>query len=298
MSTVPKESWTFSLDDYDIQHQGIRAIDLDVSYELRPGIGLTDPREYPNFVPVANFVNDFLISYPNETDFWEILNRKLAGAMLTDAIPTPYGIDYQLAEAVDNITITLTVHPYTLVPYSRASTVEQDVMVGTTKGDRLDGGVYRDALRGEAGNDTLHGGAEDDYLSGGFGNDRLYGDAGDDALVGGAGGDALFGGAGADRFVYNAAGDSSRAGGGIDRIHGFSRAEGDLIDLRQIDAIPGTGNDAFTLVTAFTGQAGQLMVRSTQTGVSVQGDVDGDRVTDLLITVLGVATLEASDFIL
>ena len=297
MSTVPNESWTFALDDYVIQHQGIRAIDLDVSYDYRPGIGLGDPREYPNFVPVANFVNDFLVNYPNETDFWEILNRKLVGALLTEAIPTPYGIDYQLAEAVENVTVTLTVHPYTLVPYSRASTVEQEVMVGTTKADRLDGGVYRDAMRGEAGRDTLHGGGDDDYLSGGLGKDRLFGDDGDDALVGGAGADALTGGAGADRFVYNAVGDSSRAGG-VDRILDFSRAEGDLIDLRQIDAIPGTGNDAFSLVTAFSGQAGQLMLRETGAGIAVQGDADGDGTVDLMIMVVGVTTLEASDFVL
>ncbi|RYJ02529.1 MAG: calcium-binding protein, partial [Acetobacteraceae bacterium] len=189
MSTVPRESWNFSLDDYAVQHQGIHVIDLDISYDYRPGLGLTNPFEYPNFVPIANFINDFIVSYPNETDFWEILNRKLVGALLAEAIPTPYGSDYRLGEMVDDLSISLTVHPYTAIPYSRTSTVEQDVVVGTDAADRLEGGDYRDALRGGAEADTLHGRGDDDYVSGGLGNDRLYGDAGNDDLVGGLGAD-------------------------------------------------------------------------------------------------------------
>ncbi|MDB5373857.1 MAG: hypothetical protein JWP04_2499 [Belnapia sp.] len=297
MSTVPKESWTFALEDYAIQHQGVHVIDLAVSYDYRPGIGLDNPLEYPNFVPIANFVNAFFVDYPNETDFWEILNRKLVGALLTEAIPTPYGIDYRLAEAVDNLSITLTVHPYTAIPYARASTVAQDVVIGTAMADALNGGAYRDAMRGEAGQDRLHGRGNDDYISGGAGDDRLYGDAGNDALVGGTGLDMLFGGSGADRFIYNAVGESAPAGG-IDRIIDFSHAEGDLIDLSQIDAVPGSGNDAFRFVEAFGGKAGQLMVTALGNAVKVQADADGDRLADLIIIVRGVDTLVASDFIL
>ena len=297
MSTVPRESWTFSLDDYAIQHQGVHVIDLDIAYDYRPGLGLGNPFEYPNFVPIANFVNAFLLGYPNETDFWEIVNRKLVGALLTEAIPTPYGSDYRLGEMVDDLSITLKVHPYTAIPYARASTVEQDVVAGTNLADSLEGGAYCDAMRGGAGGDTLHGRDNDDYLSGGPGNDRLYGDAGDDDLVGGAGADTLFGGPGADRFLYNAVADSSRAGG-IDRIMDFSHAEGDLIDLSAIDAGPAAGNQAFTLVEAFGGKAGELLLLGIDGDVRVHGDVDGDGRADLMLTVKGVGTLVAGDFIL
>jgi hypothetical protein len=63
MSSLPNESWSFSLDDYAIQHQGIHVIDLNISYDYRAGLGATIPYEYPNFLPVAAFINDFLVNY-------------------------------------------------------------------------------------------------------------------------------------------------------------------------------------------------------------------------------------------
>ena len=116
MQSLPSESWTFSIDDYAVQHQGLHVIDLRVDYDYRAGIGSSNPFEYPNFLPLAHFIEDFLVNYPNETDFWEIVNRKLVEGLLTDPVPTPYGSDYQLAETLDRLSITLTVHPDTKIP--------------------------------------------------------------------------------------------------------------------------------------------------------------------------------------
>jgi hypothetical protein len=292
---LPTESWTFSLDAYPIQHQGIRVIDLDVSYGYRPGLGATNPFEYPDFIPVSNYVQGFLTAYPNETDFWEILNRKLVESLLTDAIPTRFGFDYRLAEMVDWLSVTLSVHPTPGTPYRRASTVTQEVIVGTDADDELDGGFYGDAVRGGAGADRLNGLGGDDYLSGGLGNDRLFGGDGNDTLVGGAGADQLTGGSGADVFLFNVLSDLDRP----DRILDFDPAEGDLIDLRGIDAILGPGNDAFTFVTEFSGAAGELMVRARRDGIQVVlGDVDGDAGADFRIFVTATAPLAAEDFLL
>jgi len=109
-----------------------------------------------------------------------------------------------------------------------------DVLVGGTGNDTIDGTTPsansgneggNDLIFGLAGNDTitggngsndtLYGGAGDDTLSGEDGNDILRGGQGDDILSGGNGndiivggsnssdGDSLTGNAGVDRFVFN-----------------------------------------------------------------------------------------------
>lgn len=40
--------------------------------EFKPGIAQA---EYPDFVPIYTSIDSFLTNYPNETDFWEILNK-------------------------------------------------------------------------------------------------------------------------------------------------------------------------------------------------------------------------------
>lgn len=124
-------------------------------------------------------------------------------------------------------------------------------------------------------NDKLYGGADDDDLSGGAGNDILNG---------GGGRDDLTGDTGADTFRFHLASESTVFD--FDTIRDFSRAEGDKIDLSFIDANTVlSGNDAFTLGTAFTGAAGQLVITPTESGQMVQGDVNGDRLADFAFEV-------------
>lgn len=103
-----------------------------------------------------------------------------------------------------------------------------DVIIGGSRKERLDGRKGHDRLCGRGGEDQLQGRAGDDRLSGGSGADRIDGGPGSDLLRGGAVGDRLEGGSGADSIRGNAGrdrvdaadGDPDRmlAGGGRDRI--------------------------------------------------------------------------------
>ncbi|MEO1123416.1 MAG: hypothetical protein AAFX95_04990 [Cyanobacteria bacterium J06639_16] len=105
------ESWFFAFEDYAIEHQGQSLIDLFVSYDYVDGIGVDDPFEYPEFLQIFNFIETFLVDYPNETDFWEILNKNLVTDLLSEPIPTVFGFDYELAEVLDNLTVDIDVQP-------------------------------------------------------------------------------------------------------------------------------------------------------------------------------------------
>jgi Ca2+-binding RTX toxin-like protein len=129
----------------------------------------------------------------------------------------------------------------------------------------------------------------------GAGDDSLFGSANADILYGGLGADAIDGGGGADLYLYRSVFESTSAARDT-----LAFTAGDRIDLSFIDAnttTPGI-NDAFTFIgsDAFSA-AGQL--RAFQSGGQwiVEGDVNGDGVTDLVITVTGAATIAAGDFV-
>ncbi len=116
------------------------------------------------------------------------------------------------------------------------------------------------------------------------GNDTLQGGGGNDVLLGGAGRDVLTGGAGADQFRFADAAHSTT--GAPDLVSDFVAGQ-DRIDLRQVDANAATGaDDAFTYVTGFTGNAGQVMVTSLGgNAYRVLGDADGNSSADFAIDV-------------
>ena len=108
--------------------------------------------------------------------------------------------------------------------------------------------------------------------------------------------DVVRGGKGADTFRF-ADGDFS-AGPRTDVILDFGRS--DVIDLSGVDAIDGSGDDAFTFIgdDAFSETAGELRYQANADGVTIEGDTDGDGEADFSIEVLGVASLQAADFLL
>jgi Ca2+-binding RTX toxin-like protein len=136
---------------------------------------------------------------------------------------------------------------------------------------------------------ALTGSRRADVLMGGAGADTLIGGAGNDTLAGGLGADALTGGLGADHFRFDTV---AQANGDI--ITDISAAQGDMIDLRVIDANASLGGDqAFTYLggAAFTNSAGQLRFQS---GV-LQGDVNGDGAADFQMQLTGVTSLAVAN---
>jgi Ca2+-binding RTX toxin-like protein len=185
-------------------------------------------------------------------------------------------------------------------------TYSPDTVTGTDAADVLHGGLGastvsglagNDTLYGEAGADTLRGGEGNDTLYGGVGNDQLLGDAGDDRLVGGTGADLLTGGEGRDGFVFTALADLGATPAATDTIADFTHGQ-DRIDLSALDANSATSaRDAFSALIAPTDDfsaAGQLKLVD---GV-LYGNTDADADAELVIRLVGVSTLDLSDFVL
>jgi len=128
-----------------------------------------------------------------------------------------------------------------------------DVVYGGSGNDRIDednvyasndtfyGGSGNDWIEGDKGDDKLWGGVDNDTLWGQEGADELHGGYGSDMLNGGRGRDILTGDAGTDTFAF---GDWGSLSSGInptsrynpDQITDFSKAEGDKIDLKELDS--------------------------------------------------------------
>jgi Ca2+-binding RTX toxin-like protein len=139
-------------------------------------------------------------------------------------------------------------------------------------------------------------------LFGGAGNDTLTGGAGNDLISGGLRGDILTGGGGNDIFRYDSVEESNRAE--RDGIQDFSA--GDIIDLSRIDANTLIdGDQAFEFIgnAAFSKTAGELRFENISIGGPVwlvQGDVDGDGVSDfeVVLVINDQEPITAGDFIM
>jgi hypothetical protein len=111
---------------------------------------------------------------------------------------------------------------------------------------------------------------------------------------------------GNDIFDYDAITDSGVGSGNRDVITDFEGAGAtvaDRIDLANIDAIPGGGDNLFSFLGtgAFSGVAGQLRVTSDgDGGTLVQGSTDTDTDAEFEIQVVGVlpGAFDVTDFIL
>lgn len=180
-------------------------------------------------------------------------------------------------------------------------------ITGSVWNNYLDGGDATDWLWDNLGDDTVRGGLGNDLVSGDFGNDLVYGDDGDDAVEGGegndlirgeGGADTLYGDTGADQFTYATAAESTVAG--FDRIMDFVRGM-DKIDLSAIDANSAVaGNQTFNWTGAqpFFASPADLYFRSSLIGSVVEGDLNGDKIADFRVVVVGVYDMSAADFVL
>lgn len=120
--------------------------------------------------------------------------------------------------------------------------VEQNVVVGSRDGDRLNGRLTDDQLYGRSGDDTLRGKAGDDLLYGGDGDDTLRGDnsgnSGQDALWGEQGNDLLCGGNDDDELWGGRGNDTLRGNEGNDVLYG-ERGKDNLFGNRGDDTLRG-----------------------------------------------------------
>lgn len=174
-----------------------------------------------------------------------------------------------------------------------------DTLTGGAGDDAIEGQGGNDSLQGDDGDDKLVGGAGDDFMGGAMGDDRLSGGRGADVLWGGYGQDTLTGGEGADQFHFSEGGTAPDAAN-ADRIVDFSRAGGDVIDLSDYDARPGTPTiDPFTFIgtSSFSGVIGQLRYQFSGGDTLVSGDTNGDRRADFTIRLDGQIALASTDFV-
>lgn len=173
---------------------------------------------------------------------------------------------------------------------------------GSQSRDELYADDAANKVTGNGGDDTIHGNGGNDEVDGGAGNDYLMGNDGDDLVLGRGGTDNMVGGGGADRFVFTELSDSLVSA--PDWISFFESAQGDKIDLFHIDAnTNAAGNQAFAFIgsASFTGVAGQLRVVTNNHLTTVDGDVNGDGVSDFRVIVsswVSNTQVTESDFIL
>jgi hypothetical protein len=108
-ATALAEGFYFLMNDYKMEHQGeVNTLNIKLSYEYNAGIA---DQEYPDFIPIRKDVDAFLREYPNETAFWEIVNKQLT-ARLLEKYP-----------AIASVTCELQVTPSSKYSFIRGSLV-------------------------------------------------------------------------------------------------------------------------------------------------------------------------------
>lgn len=103
-----QEQFEFELRDLKVAHQDGNTLTLKLRYDYRRGLRAAD---YPDFRKLAQSCEDFFKGYPNDTDYWEILNLKLTARLLREF------------PALASITVAIHVAPTERIPFPRASTV-------------------------------------------------------------------------------------------------------------------------------------------------------------------------------
>lgn len=115
--TVPQEShaispvveeFSFLIKDFRVDHQGQGNLNITIRYRYRSNLSLKD---YPDFRWIAKDIENLLTNYPHETDYWEIVNKKITLMVLNKY------------SAVTVVTSQIEVSPSSDVPYLRSSIV-------------------------------------------------------------------------------------------------------------------------------------------------------------------------------
>jgi len=100
------EEFSFVIKDLKVAHQGGNTLNITVRYRYKSNALVSD---YPDFRLVAKDIETFLTNYPNDTDYWEIVNKKITLLVLDKY------------SAIASVTSQIEVLPTTTVPYLRSS---------------------------------------------------------------------------------------------------------------------------------------------------------------------------------
>lgn len=111
-SSVRVEEFSFLIKDFKIEHQG-ETNNLNITVQYRYRVNISDS-EYPDFRLVAKDIETFLTNYPNEKDYWEILNKKIT-LLVLDKYPP-----------ITRVTCQIQVSPSLLDAYLRSSIVTRE----------------------------------------------------------------------------------------------------------------------------------------------------------------------------
>jgi RTX calcium-binding nonapeptide repeat (4 copies) len=144
-------------------------------------------------------------------------------------------------------------------------------------------------------------------LVGNSNKNEIDGFGGNDFIIGDLGKDVLSGGTGKDLFLFRSTEDSGPSAALRDTITDF-KSRADTIDLFDIDAIKGGGDNAFTLLARGTqssavgkGEIGYFWVDNAGVGddkTVLRLNVDSDADMEMSIELNGLITLRAEDFAL
>ncbi len=106
---VPVEEFSFVIKDFKVDHQTeSHNLNISISYRYVANIANAD---YPDLRWLAKDVETLLTNYPNENDYWEIVNKQVTSLLL------------KKYAGLASITSEIKVDPSPQVAYTRTSRV-------------------------------------------------------------------------------------------------------------------------------------------------------------------------------
>ena len=113
------EEFSFLIKDFRMDHQG-QANNLNITISYRYAANITKA-DYPDFRWLAKDVETLLNDYPNEDDYWEIVNKQITALLL------------KKYAGIVSVTCEIKVDPTSVVPYTRSSRVTRERSSGRSK---------------------------------------------------------------------------------------------------------------------------------------------------------------------
>lgn len=108
-SGVLVEEFSFLIRDFKMDHQTqTNNLNISISYVY---VNNAKKSDYPDFRWLAKDIESFLTDYPNDDDYWEIVNKQITSMLL------------KKYAGLASITSEIRVDPSSQVPYTRTSRV-------------------------------------------------------------------------------------------------------------------------------------------------------------------------------